>query len=112
MINGFTKALEIAKTDTIRYKSLGTTSALTLIGYYYNRKGDKEAAKVVAAKGLALDTSNQQMKDINALLNRTTPVKQQGGQRPSNNPPKPAGSKPAASAPKSGATVQKTAGKR
>jgi tetratricopeptide (TPR) repeat protein len=112
MVNGFTKALDIAKTDTIRYKSLGTTSALTLIGYYYNRKGDKEAAKVVAAKGLALDTSNQQMKDINALLNRTTPVKQQGGQKPSNNPPKPAGSKPAASAPKSNATVPKTGGKR
>jgi tetratricopeptide (TPR) repeat protein len=115
MVNGFTKALDIALTDTIRYKSLGTTSALTLIGYYYNRKGDKEAAKVVAAKGLALDTSNKQMQDINNLLNRVTPTKNQsgGGQKPSNNPPKSTGNKPqAATTPKSVASVQKTESKR
>ena len=113
MVNGFTKALDIAALDKARYKSLGTTSALSLIGYYYNKKGDKEAAKVVAAKALDLDTSNQQIKNINDQLNRTTPVKQQqkqGNNGPNNN--KTPGAKPDAAAPKSTSTGTNTGSKR
>jgi hypothetical protein len=38
-------------------------------------------------------------------LKRPTPAKQQGGQKPSNNPPKASGTKPEATTPKSGAAA-------
>lgn len=105
MLNGFTKALDIAGLDKIRYRNLGITSSLSLIGYYNNVKSDKEAALVPALKGLDLDTSNAQLKNIVEYLKRPTPAKQQGGQKPSNNPPKASGTKPEATTPKSGAAA-------
>jgi tetratricopeptide (TPR) repeat protein len=105
MVTGFTKALDIAGTDKPRYRNLGITSALSLIGYYYNVKADKDAALVQVYKGLEFDTSHAQLKGIKETLERKTPVRQQGGgtQKPSNNPPKASGAKPEATNPKSGA---------
>jgi tetratricopeptide (TPR) repeat protein len=102
MLNGFTKALDIAALDKIRYRNLGITSSLSLVGYYNNVKSDKEAALVPALKGLDLDTSNTQLKNIIDYLKRPTPAKPQGGQRPANNPPKASAAKPEAITPKSG----------
>lgn len=111
MISGYTKALDIAQTDKIRYRSLGITSALALIGYYNNVKSDKEAALVPALKGLELDTSNAQLKNIVEYLKRPTPAKPQGGGQKPNNAPKTSGTKPDATTPKSGTGATKPAAK-
>ncbi len=77
MINGYSKALDIALTDSIRFKSLGITSALSLIGYYNNIKSDKATALVYTLKGLVLDSSNTQLKSIKEYLEKPlTPIKQ------------------------------------
>ncbi len=83
MINSYSKALDIAQTDKIRFKSLGVTSSLALVGYYNNIKSDKAGALVHALKGLDLDTSNAQMKGIVEYLKRpATPVKQPASPKP------------------------------
>jgi tetratricopeptide (TPR) repeat protein len=105
MINGYTKALDIAQTDKARYKSLGTTSSLALIGYYNNIKLDKEAALIPALKGLELDTSNAQLKGIIEYLKTKTPAKQQKQTAPKNSPQ-------AGTIPKSNTSATKTGGKR
>ena len=105
MINGYTKALDIAQTDKTRYKSLGTTSSLALIGYYNNIKLDKEAALIPALKGLELDTSNAQLKGIVEYLKTKTPAKQQKQTTPKNSPQ-------AGTTPKSNTSATKTGGKR
>src|SRR5436190_567134 len=118
MVNGFTKALDIAGTDKLRHKNLGVTSALSLIGYYYNIKADKEAALAVLGKGLELDTANAQLKNIKGILERKTPAKQtQPKQGNSSNGPVPNGNKPSATKPaattsKSTSTGASTGSKR
>jgi tetratricopeptide (TPR) repeat protein len=89
MINNYSKALDIAQTDKVRFKSLGTTSALALIGYYNNIKADRPTALIHALKGLALDTSNAQLKGIVEYLQKPlTPVKtnQKSGTKANNKP--------------------------
>ncbi len=77
MVNSYSKALDLALLDKIRFKSLGITSSLALIGYFNNIKSDKEAALVYAMRGLDLDTSNTQIKSIIEYLKKpVTPVKQ------------------------------------
>jgi hypothetical protein len=77
MVNSYSKALDLALLDKIRYKSLGITSSLALIGYFNNIKSDKEAALVYAMRGFELDTSNAQIKSIIDYLKKpVTPVKQ------------------------------------
>ncbi len=107
MVTAYSKALDLALLDKTRYKSLGTTSALALIGYFNNIKGDRNTALVYATKGYELDTSNQQLQDIKKFLEKPlTPTR--GGQKP---PTKNSG-KPEASVPKSNATATKAGGKR
>ena len=113
MVNGYTRALDIALTDKVRYKSLGITSALSLIGYYNNVKADKEAALIPTLKGLEIDTGNVQLQGIKQYLEKKTPAKQQPGQKTSNGPNnKTPGTKPAATAPKSTSTGASTGSKR
>jgi tetratricopeptide (TPR) repeat protein len=111
MINNYSKALDIAQTDKVRFKSLGTTSALALIGYYNNIKADRPTALIHALKGLALDTSNAQLKGIVEYLQKPlTPVKtnQKSGTKATN---KPVAIKPAVIKPKTKIAVKPVATK-
>jgi len=113
MVNGYTRALDIALTDKVRYKSLGITSALSLIGYYNNVKLDKEAALIPTLKGLEIDTGNLQIQGIKQYLEKKTPAKQQPQKQGSvPNSKTPGSTKPAATTPKSTSTGASTGSKR
>ena len=97
MINSYSKTQDIALTDKVRYKSLGTTATLALMGYFNNVKNDKVQTLVYAKKGLELDTSNTQIRGIVEYLEKatkqqpiksgsTTPVKQSGTKTTSSKP--------------------------
>lgn len=97
MISSYIKALDIALTDSIRFKSLGVTSSLALIGYYNNIKSDRRTALIHALKGLALDTSNAQLKSIVEYLQKPlTPVKQPPANQKQGNQSTKANNKPVA----------------
>jgi tetratricopeptide (TPR) repeat protein len=104
MVNGYSKTLNIAATDKVRFKSMGVTSSLALVGYYNNVKSDKANALISAQKGLELDTSNVQLKSIvEFLTTQKTPVKPPANQKPAtptkNSGTKPAGNKPTSKKP-------------
>lgn len=103
MISSYSKAQDIALTDKVRYKSLGTTATLALIGYFNNVKNDRVQTLVYAKKGLELDTSNAQLKGIVEYLEKASkqpiksgsaPAKQQSGTKPTSG--KPVAKKPSA----------------
>jgi len=76
MVNGYQRALEIAPRDIGRFKSMGVNSALVLAGYYNNVKSDKTTALTFINKGLEIDSSNAQLKSIQAILSRPSNTKQ------------------------------------
>jgi tetratricopeptide (TPR) repeat protein len=105
MINSYSKTQDIALTDKVRYKSLGTTATLALMGYFNNVKNDKVQTLIYAKKGLELDTSNAQIRSIVDYLEKatkqqpiksgsTTPAKQQSGAKSTST--KPVAKKPSA----------------
>jgi len=57
-VPAFEKALQIAETDKVRYKSQGVQSAGYLAGYYNNIKKDRETAISYLQKGLEFDPGN------------------------------------------------------
>jgi hypothetical protein len=100
MVQGYQRALEIAPRDLSRFKGMGITSALVLAGYYNNIKADKATALTYINKGLELDSTHAQLKNIKDILSRTTPTKQ----------PAPRGnSTPAKSSTKKAVTTKTTA---
>lgn len=70
----FEKALQIAETDTVRYKSQGLQAASTLAAYYNNIKADKANAILYLQKGLMFDPTNTNLQNFLHLLQ--TPVRQ------------------------------------
>ncbi|HEX2607948.1 MAG TPA: tetratricopeptide repeat protein [Flavisolibacter sp.] len=77
-IPSFEKALAVALTDKVRYKSQGVQSASTLAAYYNNIKEDKAAAIGYLQKGLEFDPTNTTLKSFLDQLSkqpapRTTP---------------------------------------
>jgi hypothetical protein len=79
---------------------MGITSALVLAGYYNNVKADKATALNYINKGLELDSTHAQLKNIKDILSKTTP----------NKPPAPRGnSTPAKSNTKKTVTPKTTA---
>ncbi len=77
-IANYQKVLDIALTDTLRYKTQGLKAASSLAIYYFNVKKDLPAAKQYAEKGLTFDATNANLQNILRVLNS---VKPGGGQR-------------------------------
>ncbi len=68
MVTSFQKALDIAYTDKARMKSQGINASITLAGYFYNIKKDKETALMYTRKGLEFDSTNGTLKSILPVL--------------------------------------------
>ena len=84
------KALTIAATDKPRYKTMGTNAALILTGYYNNIKSSRDSAYAFLLKGLEIDSTHQQLKNIKEIFDK----------QPTKGTPKPpakTGTKPSAS---------------
>lgn len=73
------RALDIALTDKIRYKSQGTRAALYLAGYYNNVRSSRDSAYTYVLKGLEIDSTNAQLKSIKEIFDKQ-PAK--GTQKP------------------------------
>jgi tetratricopeptide (TPR) repeat protein len=91
MLTNYQKTLNIALTDKIRYKSMGTESALVLAGYYNNIRKSRDTAEFYVNTGLEIDSTHQQLKNIKQIFSSQPAPK--GTQRP---PAKTVGNKPAA----------------
>ena len=89
-VSNYQKTLEIALTDKSRYKSQGTRAALFLAGYFNNVKSSRDSAFMYVVKGLEVDSTNMQLKNIKEIFDKQ-PTK---GTKP---PAKAAGGKPASS---------------
>ena len=85
------KTLTIAATDKPRYKSMGTNAALVLTGYYNNIRSSRDSAYAYLLKGLEIDSTNMQLKNIKEIFDKQPPAK---GQKP---PAKTGGNKPTSS---------------
>jgi tetratricopeptide (TPR) repeat protein len=73
------KTLTIAATDKPRYKSMGTNAALVLTGYWNNIRGSRDTAYTYILKGLDIDSTNAQLKNIKEIFDKQPPAK---GQKP------------------------------
>jgi hypothetical protein len=84
------KTLAIAATDKPRYKSMGTNAALVLTGYWNNIKNSRDTAYAYLLKGLDIDSTNMQLKNIKEIFDKQP--------KPTQKPPaKAVGGKPSAS---------------
>ena len=63
-IPSYEKTLEIAEKDKARFKSQAVRAATTLAIYNFNIKNDKEAALAYAARGLAIDPTNENLLNV------------------------------------------------
>lgn len=88
MVTNYDKALTIAATDPLRYRSQGVTAAKTLAAYYVNMRSNRDTALVYAYKGLAIDSTDAALKSIRDILEKSKNQKPTG---------KTTGSKPSAS---------------
>ena len=102
-VPAFEKALQIAETDKVRFKSQGVQSAGYLAGYYNNIKKDKDTAIVYLQKGLEFDPNNttfqNSIKVLQGAPKKSTPAKSTTPSKtgakatsPSSSAKKPAGS--------------------
>src|SRR6188508_2834607 len=64
------KTLAIAATDKPRYKSMGTNAALVLTGYYNNIRSSRDSAYAYLLKGLEIDSTNAQLKNIKKIFDK------------------------------------------
>ncbi|HEX6335242.1 MAG TPA: tetratricopeptide repeat protein, partial [Flavisolibacter sp.] len=64
----FEKALQVALTDKVRFRSQGLQSASTLAAYYNNIRKDKETAIGYLQKGLEFDPNNANLKNFLNIL--------------------------------------------
>jgi tetratricopeptide (TPR) repeat protein len=72
------KTLAIAATDKPRYKSMGTNAALVLTGYYNNIRSSRDSAYAYLLKGLDIDSTHQQLKNIKEIFDKQP----KGNQKP------------------------------
>ena len=89
-VSSYQKTLDIALTDKLRYKGQGTRAALFLAGYFNNIKSSRDSALMYVVKGLEIDSTNLQLKNIKEIFDKQ-PTK--GTQKP---PAKTTGNKPSA----------------
>jgi tetratricopeptide (TPR) repeat protein len=76
MLQNYQKTLDVAALDKIRYKSHGVTAARTLAAYFINIKSNRDTALIYAYKGLAIDSSDSQLKYIRDVLEKQAGSKQ------------------------------------
>src|SRR5678809_1670915 len=79
LLQNYQKTLDIALTDKIRYKTMGTEAALVLAGYYNNVRKSRDTAEAYVNTGLSIDSTHAQLKSIKEYFNKQ-PVK--GTQKP------------------------------
>jgi hypothetical protein len=68
-VTNYQKVLDIALTDTVRYKTQGLKAASSLAIFFYNVKKDMAAAKDYTEKGLKFEYNNPNMLNIQRILN-------------------------------------------
>ena len=93
MVTNYDKALTIAGTDAMRYRSQGLTAAKTLAAFYVNMRSSRDTALAYAYKGLAIDSTDAALKSIRDMLEKSKNQKPAG---------KTTGGKPSASIRKPG----------
>jgi len=69
-VSSYQKTLDIALTDKLRYKSQGTKAALFLAGYFNNIKKSRDSALMYVVKGLEIDSTNIQLKNIKEIFDK------------------------------------------
>ena len=69
-VSSYQKTLDIALTDKLRYKSQGTKAALFLAGYFNNIKKSRDSALMYVVKGLEIDSTNAQLKNIKEIFDK------------------------------------------
>lgn len=74
MVQNYQKTLDISLTDKVRYKSMGTESALVLAGYYNNIRQSRDTAESYVRTGLEIDSTHKQLQGIRDYFNKQ-PVK-------------------------------------
>ena len=95
MVQNYKKSLDISFNDKVRYRTQGTQSALLLAGYFNNIKSSRDSALMYVVKGLEIDSTNMQLKNIKEIFDK----QQIKGTKP---PAKAVGNKPSASIRKPG----------
>jgi tetratricopeptide (TPR) repeat protein len=79
LLQNYQKTLDIATTDKIRYRTMGTEAALVLIGYYANVKKSRDTAYSYVLRGLDIDSTNTQLKGIRDIFDKQKNQKSGGG---------------------------------
>jgi len=93
-VSSYQKTLDIALTDKSRYKGQGTRAALFLAGYYNNIRSNRDSALMYVVKGLEMDSTNLQLKNIKEIFDKQ-PVKGKPPTKTTGNKPSAAIRKPA-----------------
>jgi len=75
LVQNYQKTLDLAANDKTRFRSQGIRAALALVGYHNNIRKDRDSALAYAYKGLAIDTSNEQLKRVVEILSKTKATK-------------------------------------
>lgn len=70
MVQNYKKSLDISFSDKVRYKTQGTQSALLLAGYFNNIKSSRDSALMYVVKGLEIDSTNLQLKNIKEIFDK------------------------------------------
>jgi tetratricopeptide (TPR) repeat protein len=83
MVQNYQKTLDLSFNDKNRYKTQGTQSALLLAGYFNNIKSSRDSAFMYVVKGLEIDSTNLQLKNIKEIFDKQptkgkTPTKTTG----------------------------------
>lgn len=86
-VSNYQKTLEIALTDKLRYKGQGTRAALYLLGYYNNVRSNRDSANIYLAKGLEIDSTNTQLKNIRDIFEKQKGSQKSGGGKPASGKP-------------------------
>lgn len=73
MLQNYEKALTIAATDPVRFKSHGISAARTLAAYYVNIRSSRDTALSFVYKGLEIDSTDASLKSIRDILEKATP---------------------------------------
>jgi tetratricopeptide (TPR) repeat protein len=81
------KTLSLAMTDKVRFKSMGINAALVLTGYWNNIRNNRDTAYGYLLKGLDLDSTNAQLKNIKQVFDTQKPAKSPGSSPKNNNKP-------------------------
>ena len=102
LVQNYDKALSIAATDKIRFRSQGITASKTLAAYYLNIKNSRDTALTFVYKGLDIDSTDASLKNIRDILEKKPGTKQTNApkaQANSNNKSATEGIKPSTQSP-------------